>query len=209
MGRNTEELLPVSGDSFRLESEPVATLFLVRDAWGETYLQSGHEGHLRKTSGYSAWGKILGLIATQLLMISALIFAPVWLVTRQFRRMKSTSARVVLPLFAASLSLYGGFLVAALTLTDVQMLLEMSLTSLSLYFGTTLFGLMCIAVAIDLFRPLPSNTRPLVQTWSRLTTIACLVHGYFLEGRHHRADAVVILIKVYERHFRCGHNRSG
>ncbi len=54
LGGARTELIPVSGDAFRTEDEPVATLFLVTDERGVTYLQSGFEGQMRKISALTA-----------------------------------------------------------------------------------------------------------------------------------------------------------
>ncbi|MEZ4584835.1 MAG: serine hydrolase domain-containing protein [Gemmatimonadales bacterium] len=89
LGGQRTELIPVSEDGFRTEDEPVATLFLVDDEQGATYLQSGFEGQMRKISALAAWAQPIAAGLALLLMVTSLAFAPLWMLARLFGRMKA------------------------------------------------------------------------------------------------------------------------
>ena len=180
LGGATRELIPVSEDSFRTEGQPVATLFLVSDEQGTTYLQSGFEGHMRKISALSAWFQPLAAGLAQLLMLSALLFGSLWLAARVFGKMSSIPSSLVLPQFLAPLSLYGSLTLTVVTVTDVSDLSRVSVAGLSLFLGTLVFALLSLYLAIRLVRPVPAQAGPVVRNWSRLVSIACVGTAIFL-----------------------------
>ena len=180
LGGEKTEWIPVSETSFRQEEEPIATVFLVSDDQGATYLQSAFEGHVRKISAPWAWFQPIAAGLALLLMVSSLLFGLVWLVARLFRRMKSVPGSLVLPQFLATLSLFGGLTLTVVTLSTFHDLLRVSVTTLSLFLGTTLFALLSLYLAFRLIRPMPVEAGPVLRNWFRLVSVACIGMTIFL-----------------------------
>ena len=174
------ELIPVTGDSFRTQSQPIATLFLVSDEQDTIYLQSGIEGHLRKASAFKVWSLLFSAGLVMSLLISALVFGPVWIVTRAFGRMAKTPASLVLPQFLASLSLFGTIVLMIATLRGIDDLVRVSFATVSLCVGTVVFAVLSLYLTFRVIRPVSVEAGPFVRNWSRLVSIAAAVMTTYL-----------------------------
>lgn len=174
------ELIPVSNDSFRTEDEPVATLFLVRDEEGAIFLQSGFEGQMAKISALKAWIQPVAAGLALLLMLASILFGLLWLIARLFGKMKRVPGGQVVPQFLAAVSLFGGFFLTAINLKVIDDLVGLSVATLSFYLGTLAFALLCAYLAFRLVRPAPTPAGPVLRSWSRLVSIACIGTAVFL-----------------------------
>lgn len=180
LGGEATELIPVSEDSFRTVDQPAATLFLVTDEDGTTYLQSGFEGQMRRISMLSAWSQPVAAGLALLLMLTAVLFGPAWMLARLFGRMTQVPGSHVWPQFAASVSLFGAFVLAATNLNDIDDLVRVSVATLSLCLGTLAFALLSAYLAFRLIRPVPTRAGPVLRYWSRMVSIACIGIAIFL-----------------------------
>lgn len=180
LGSEKTELIPVSEDAFRTQDQPVATLFLVADERGTPYLQSGFEGQMRKISALTAWLQPVAAGLALLLMLSSVPFGLGWLVARLLGRMKQVPGHHVWPQFLASISLFGGFLLAVMNLKVIDDLVRISVATLALFLGTLAFALLCAYLAFRLVRPVPTPVGPVLRNWSRIVSIACIGIAIFL-----------------------------
>ena len=180
LGGEKTELIPVSEDAFRTEDQPVATLFLVTDERGTTYLQSGFEGQMRKISALTAWIQPVAAGLALLLMLSSVLFGLVWLVARLLGRMKQVPGSHVWPEFLTSISLFGGFLLTAVNLKVIDDLVRISVATLAFFLGTLAFALLSAYLAFRLVRPVPTPVGPVLRNWSRIVSIACVGTAIFL-----------------------------
>lgn len=180
LGGGQTELIPVSGTTFRTADEPVATLFLVTDERGTTFLQSGFEGQMRKVSALSAWIQPVAAGLALLLMLGSVLFGLLWLVARLLGRMKRVPASHVVPQFLASISLFGGFLLTIANLKVIDDLVRISVATVAFFAGTLAFGVLSVYLAFRLVRPAPTFAGPGLRNWSRLVSVACIGTAIFL-----------------------------
>lgn len=180
LGGEKTELIPVSEAAFRTEDQPVATLFLVTDERGTTYLQSGFEGQMRKISALTAWIQPVAAGLALLLMLGSVLVGLVWLVARLLGRMKRVPGSHVVPQFLTSISLFGGFLLTAVNLKVIDDLVRISVATLAFFLGTLAFALLSAYLAFRLVRPVPTPVGPVLRNWSRIVSIACIGTAIFL-----------------------------
>ncbi|MFN0180361.1 MAG: serine hydrolase domain-containing protein [Gemmatimonadales bacterium] len=180
LGGEKTELIPVSEGAFRTEDEPVATLFLVSDDRGTTYLQSGFEGQMRKISALTAWIQPVAAGLALLLMLSSIPFGLVWLAARLLGRMKQVPGAQVWPPFLTSISLFGGLFLAFTNLKDIDDLIRVSVSTLAFFLGPLAFALLSAYLAFRLVRPVPTPVGPVLRNWSRMVSIACIGTAIFL-----------------------------
>lgn len=180
LGGERTELIPVAADAFRTDDQPVATLFLVADRQGTTYLQSGFEGQMRRISPLAAWSQPIAAGFALLLMLSSLPVGIVWLVARLSGKMKTVPGSLVWPPFLATASLFGGFFLTATNLKVIDDLVRMSVATLSFFLGTLGFGLLSAYLAFRLVRPVPMTAGTGWRAWSHLVAVACIGTTVFL-----------------------------
>jgi CubicO group peptidase (beta-lactamase class C family) len=174
LGGEKSELISVSADSFRTEEQPVATVFLVDDEDGNRFMQVDGGVNMRKISGLWAWFQPVALILALALLLSSLLFGPVWLVARMIGKMTSVPAGLVVPQFLAPLLLFGTLVLTMMTLKTMDDLLYVSVASMTVFIGFLAFPLLSLYMAIRLFRPMPPEAGPVLRIWSRLVTLACV-----------------------------------
>jgi CubicO group peptidase (beta-lactamase class C family) len=112
-GFGLERWLPVSERLFRKEDQSVASLALLPDGDGETLIQFRWET-LKKVSAFRIWAQVAGAALISLLVLSSLLFAPVWIcrmLRGKLRNAGPLSVRVV-PLVASVLLVAFDFLIA-------------------------------------------------------------------------------------------------
>lgn len=114
-----KELIPVSTTMFRGEDEPIATVAFVEDGEGGRLLQGLDRpapGSYRPVSTWRVWAERVTAVICAMLMLSAVLFALVWVprwALRRMRGVKGLSVRV-LPLLAV-LWLVGAFALVAVS----------------------------------------------------------------------------------------------
>jgi CubicO group peptidase (beta-lactamase class C family) len=178
LGGEKTELIPTSDDSFRTGDQPVATLFLVTDEQGATYLS--FDGAMRRISAPAAWMQPIAAGLALGLMLSSILFGLVWLVGRALSRMANVPGSHVWPQFVASVTLFGAFFLVATNLKVIDDLVRVSVATVSLYLGTLVFALLSAYLAFRLVRPVPTRAGPVVRHWSRMVSIACIGIAIFL-----------------------------
>lgn len=106
-----ETVRPVGGNLFIRDGDPLPSLAFVTSPDGEQLLQ-GEDQTLRRVSPLVAYGRPLAVLSAALLVMSTLLFAPVWLVRKlsgRLRGVRYLSVRV-LPLVGALTLLASAFL---------------------------------------------------------------------------------------------------
>ena len=176
LGGEKRELVPVTATSFRYENEPVARVFRVVDDEGDPFLQQGMAGSYARVG--STWPYFQFAVAgtTLALLISALLFAPVWALVKVLGGMKTAPFRMLLFPLLAALSIFVAFVLPFALISDVvHDLGTVSAASLTLFIGSlasvALTGLSLHAS----FRSYPVKTGRLVRLDSQLVSLACTV----------------------------------
>jgi CubicO group peptidase (beta-lactamase class C family) len=181
LGGEGRELVPVTATSFRYGNEPVARVFGVVDNEGDPILQGGPAGNSRKVSG--AWLLFrFGVAATTLLLlISALLFAPVWALVKVLGGMQAIPLRTLLFPLLAALSLVVSFVLPFALISDaVRDLGTLSGASLTIFLGSLVFAALTVLSLHATFRPYPVRTGRLVRLHGQLVSLACTVTLVYL-----------------------------
>ncbi len=181
LGGEGRELVPVTATSFRYGNEPVARVFGVVDNEGDPILQGVPAGNSRKVSG--AWLLFrFGVAATTLLLlISALLFAPVWALVKVLGGMQAIPLRTLLFPLLAALSLVVSFVLPFALISDaVRDLGTLSGASLTIFLGSLVFAALTVLSLHATFRPYPVRTGRLVRLHGQLVSLACTVTLVYL-----------------------------
>ncbi len=184
LGGEGRELVPVTATSFRYENEPVARVFGVVDDEGDAFLQGGPAGNSRRVGG--AWLLFQFAVAgtTLALLISALLFAPVWALVKVLGGMQAIPLRTLLFPLLAALSIFVSFLLSFALLSDaVQDLGTMSGTSLTIFIGSLAFVALTGLSLHASFRSYPVRTDGVgrfVRLHGQLVSLTCTVTLLYL-----------------------------
>lgn len=114
--RGDERRVPVTDHLYRQPDQILATLALLPDADGETLIEY-HWGTLRKISTLQVWTQLAGIALVSLLALSALGFAPIWIVRKLMGKVPSSgplSLRVLPVLSVLLLIAFDGLLIFGL-----------------------------------------------------------------------------------------------
>ena len=176
LGGEKRQLVPVSATSFRYEDEPVARVFRVVDDEGDPFLQQGSAGSYARVGAAWPYFQWAAAGTTLALLISALLFAPVWALVKVLGGMKTAPLRMLLFPLLAALSIFVAVVLPFALISDVvQDLGTVSAASLTLFIGSlasvALPGLSLHAA----FRSYPVKTGRLVRLDSQLVSLACAV----------------------------------
>ena len=181
LGGEKRELVPVTATSFRYENVPVASVFRIVDDEGNAILQRGPAGNDKKVS--AAWPSFQFAVAatTLLLLISALLFAPVWAPAKIFGRMKTTPLQTLLFPLLAALSIIVSFILPFALISDVvQDLGTISGVSLTIFIGSLVFVALTALSLHASFRSYPVKTGRFVRLHGKLVSLACTVALLYL-----------------------------
>ena len=124
------ELLPVTNQSFRLEKEPVATYFLVKEE-GYTYIQS--KKNIVKSSFLSTWIPIGLALFSLFILILFVLYPLLWIPGKLLGKFKSVSVRAFYPQLAATLSFFGLFIIPALISSSPKDFITITPTTLTIF----------------------------------------------------------------------------
>ena len=169
-------LVPVTATSFRYEDAPVASVFRVVDHEGDPILQQGQVGNYERVNAVWLYFQRAVAAATLLLLLSAPLFALVWVPARLFGRMKTTPlATVLLPLLA-TLSIVVSFaLPPALSSDPIQDLGTVSGVSLAIFIGSLVFAALTMLSLRHSFGSSSVETGRFVRWHCRLVSLACSI----------------------------------
>jgi CubicO group peptidase (beta-lactamase class C family) len=186
----TYKAVPVSDRLFRWEGEPeddpiASTVFYDGEATGIVLMEMGNE--MRRVSSTRVWLQLLLGGASLLLMISALLFAlvwiPRWLFGKKLRGAPHMSVRA-LPALAAALFgvLYGIGPVAVFMSNSsaIQLFGTLTFWSVSLYLLTWLFAVTSVLALIQAVRHRSSPTHRGVRVHSMLASIGSMTVMLYL-----------------------------
>ncbi len=115
-GLYRERWVPVSDRLLRRENQSVATLARLPEAKGEIWIQSGWHT-LKKVPALLVWTELVGMALISLLVLSALLFAPIWgwrRLSGKWDRAGPVSVRVLPLLSAVSLVGFDGLFASGL-----------------------------------------------------------------------------------------------
>ena len=169
-------LVPVTATSFRSEDEPVASVFEVVDDEGDRFLQRGSAGNAKRVGAGWLLFQFAVAATTLLLLLSALLFAPVWASAKIFGLMKTTPVRTLLFPLLATLSIAGSFVLPfALSSDLLQDLATGSGTSLAIFIGSLVFVALTALSLHASFRSHAVETGRFARLHGRLVSLACTV----------------------------------
>lgn len=168
------ELVPVTATSFRLEDEPVPTVFGGVDEEGNRILQTGRDGNYVRVGTARLRIEQAVALTTFLLLLSAPLFALVWAPARIFGRMKTVPLRTVLYPLLATLSIIVWFFLPGQFASSLD-LGTVSGWSLTWFVGSIAFVLLTALSWHASFRRTPDEMGRLVKLHSRLVSLACTV----------------------------------
>jgi hypothetical protein len=186
----TYKAVPVSDHLFRWEGEPeddpiASTVFYDGEATGIVLMEMGNE--MRRVSSTRVWLQLLLGGASLLLMISALLFAlvwiPRWLFGKKLRGAPHMSVRA-LPALAAALFgvLYGIGPVAVFMSNSsaIQLFGTLTFWSVSLYLLTWLFAVTSVLALVQTVRHWSSPIHRGVRIHSMLASIGSMTVMLYL-----------------------------
>ena len=175
-GDEGTELVPVTTASFRREDEPVARVFRVVDDAGDPMLQLGPAGNFGRVSGAWLAFELAAAATTLLLLISALLFAPVWALVKILGGMQATPLRTLLFPLLATLSLFAWFVLPFALISDpIQDLGTLSGASLAIFVGSLVFAALTVLSLHACFRSYAVKTDRFVRLHGQLVSVACTV----------------------------------
>ena len=177
VGGEKKALAPVTAKSFRYEDEPVATVFQVVDAEGNSILQVKRESNYQRVGGAWLFFQWAVAAATLLLLISALLFALVWVPAKTFHRMKTIPLPMVLAPLLATLSIVGWLLLPPLIslIGTNQDMGTISGVSLTFFIGSLGFVALTALSLVTSFGSHSAKAGRRVRLHSRLVSLACTV----------------------------------
>ncbi|HYL85399.1 MAG TPA: serine hydrolase domain-containing protein [Candidatus Angelobacter sp.] len=180
-----DDLVPVGKNLFRGEKEPEATAVFFPDQTGRMiYVCAGEDGepYGERISPLWPYARLAILIASAIVMASALLYALVWGLLWLFRKMKDVKhLRVrVVPLFAV-LCLLGVLFSFTKAVGDVGVL---NFWSFSVFAGTILFAVLSL-VSLALAVSVPkAEIHKAVRIHSLLVSAACCIGTLFFSAWH-------------------------
>ncbi len=185
LGGKPERLFPVARNLFRTEKEPEASVvFFSDDAGKAVYVDAGRSGFSYGERGSPLWPciRLALLVLSGLLMLSALLFALVWVPRWLFGQLEGVAHLSVrgVPLLAIVALAAGivGFL------ESFERLGEFNAGSLLTCVGTFFFGLLSVWGLLLALRVPKSEIRPGVRMHSLLVSVACCVATFFFGVWH-------------------------
>lgn len=180
-GDEKRELIPVTAKSFRYQDEPVASVFNVVDEDGHQIRQAG--SNHRRVSAAWPYFQFAAAATTLVLLISAPLFALVWVPARILGRMKTVPLRTLLLPLLATLAVAVAFMSFLLPFTlggSSATLGTFSGMSLAIFLGSLLFVVLTVLSLYATFRPSAADTGRFVRLHGRLVSVACTVALVFL-----------------------------
>ena len=181
LGGEGRELVPVTAASFRYENEPVARVFAVVDDDGDPILQGGPAGNSRKVGGAWLLFRFAVAATTLSLLISALLFAPVWALVKVLGGMQAIPLPTLLFPLLAALSIIVSFVLPFALISDaVQDLGTFSGVSLTIFLGSLVFAALTVLSLHATFRSYAVKTSRLVRLHGQLVSLACTVTLVYL-----------------------------
>jgi hypothetical protein len=113
-GLHREHWVAMSDRLFRRDNDSLATVALLPDADGESLVQCnqmGAFGTFKKVSALRIWGQVVAVVVILLLMLSALLFALIWMPRKLLGKLRNSGPLSVRILPLAGVVLLMGFLV--------------------------------------------------------------------------------------------------
>ena len=182
VGEKTE-LVPVTATSFRYEDEPVARVFRVVDDEGHSILQQASGANYARVGAAWPFFQFAAAGTTLMLLISALLFAPVWALAKIFGRMKTTPLQTLLFPLLAALSFFVSFVLPFALISDlIQNLGTISAASVTIFVGSLVFVTLTGLSLHASFRSYPVKTGRFVLLHGKLVSLACTVTLLYLWG---------------------------
>ena len=118
-----------------------------------------------------------------MLLISALLFAPVWALAKIFGRMKTTPLQTLLFPLLAAVSIFVSFVVPIALSSDlIQDLGTISGASVTIFIGSLVFVALTGLSLHASFRSYPVKTGGFVRLHGKLVSLACTVTLLYLWG---------------------------
>lgn len=175
-GGERTELVPVTAASFRHEDEPVARVIRVVDDAGDPILQQGPAGNFGVISGAWLAFELAAAATTLLLLMSALLFAPVWALVKVLGGMQAIRVGTLLFPLLATLSMFVWFILPFALISDpIQDLGTVSAASLTIFIGSLVFAALTALSLHASFRSYPVKTDRFVRLHGQLVSVACTV----------------------------------
>lgn len=170
-----KQLQPVGGDLFRVGDEPVPSLAFIRAPEGDFLAQSAARTY-RRIPAFWAYGRLVLVILSVPILLSTLLFFPVWLLRKVSGRLRGVphlSLRVppligtVLLLMPFVLAIIGGRAAGS------GRLASLNLVTVGWFIGSILFAVVSIFAALNLVRLYPQ--------WHRINRFA-FIHSVLATG---------------------------
>ena len=176
-GAARNELVPVTAKSFRYEDEPVATVFQVVDDGGNPILQVKRESNYRRVGAAWLFFQWAVAAATLSILISAMLFAVVWVPGKILHRMKTIPLPVVLLPFLATLSIVAWLVLPPLIslIGANQDMGTISGASLTFFIGSLVFVALTALSLHTSFGSHSARAGRRVRLHGRLVSLACAV----------------------------------
>lgn len=172
-----EALTPVTASSFRLQNESDASMIFLQEQDGSVVL-AGDESYLRRRSPLIPRCRLLAILTCLVLMLSSLLFAPVWLLRKAFgglRGVQHLSVRAV-PL-GAVLSLVAMLFV--LRGTPLTALGTLNVRTVAVWVLSWLFALLSIWSIVLAYRSLSYQMNRVARIHSVLVSMANFAMAVF------------------------------
>ena len=134
LGGSKEELIPVAPNLFRLENQPVADAIFIQDEESNQNLLIHSWINFKRITSLLIWTQFTIIALCFILMISALLFSPVWIIRKLLRKLKGVphlNVRI-LPLLAV-VSLILSFFPLFFVTDEIQDLGNLTAISFSVY----------------------------------------------------------------------------
>jgi len=184
LGPAIATLSPVGGRQFRGEDDPVATAIFVPSAEAGWYMlnQGDLPSNFRSVPAWQAWLRTVLSSGIVLIMLSAIVFAPVWIVRLLLGRLRGAKHLSVraLPLLAVVMLLIT-LVVFVTAMSNVAHLGVMSAWSLSITALTILFPLASAAGLVQAVRSFRwSGVNRAVRVHSLLVSLANVAAAAYL-----------------------------
>ena len=184
LGGEKTALVPVTATSFRFENEPVARVFRVVDDEGDAILQQGSAGNYARVGAAWPFFQLAAAATTLMLLLSALLFAPVWALVKVLGGMQAIPLRTLLFPLLAALSIFVSFALSFALISDVvQDLGTLSGASLTIFIGSLVFAALTGLSLHASFRSYPVRTGGVgrfVRLHGQLVSLACTVTLLYL-----------------------------
>jgi len=191
-GLGCERWVPVSERLFRKADQSVATLALLPDTDGETMIQC-RWGTLKKVSALRVWAQLVGIALICLLVLSSLLFAPIWIFRKLLGKLDNAgplSVRVMPLVSTVLLMAFDGLLafgfrglITARSVDDLSILGVPSLLTVSLMLVSIAFPLAAVASLYVMYRERSATMNRMAYWHSVLVALAMVAvavyYGYW------------------------------